>query len=98
MWSRDGIKIVFIRDGNICVMNSDGSNLQTIQLRGGAVEVSWSPDSKKIVYSSRTREGYAAEIYVVDVDGSNEQRITESPLGPRGKEASSFDVCWSPWL
>lgn len=95
-WSRDGSKIAFVRNGGICVMNSDGSNLQMVPTIGGSVvEVSWSPDGQKLVYSaSDLTAGH--EIYVVDLDGQNITKIVANPFGPNGKEVGSCDVCWSP--
>lgn len=103
-WSRDGKKIVFIRDGDVCVMDADGSNLQTIPIAPEsapayrAAKASLSPDGRKIAYSSRQRKLFGYEIYVMDVDGKNKQRITTHPLGSDGGEVSSIGICWSPWL
>lgn len=103
-WSRDGNKIVFIRDGGVCVMDANGGNLQTIPIAPEsapayrAAKASLSPDGRKITYSSRQRELYGYEIYVMDIDGKNKKRITTHPLGSDGGEVSSIGICWSPWL
>ena len=82
------------RDGRfnweIYVINADGRNLQRLTNNpddGGHPDdryPSWSPDGNRIVFSAR-REGHVEnkfavtyEIYVMDVDGGNQQRLTNN--------------------
>ena len=93
------------RDGpfnwEIYVIDADGRNLQRLTNNpddGGHPDdryPSWSPDGKRIVFSAR-REGHVEnkfavtyEIYVMDVDGGNQQRLTNN----RNNELSPV---WSP--
>ena len=90
-WSPAGSQIAFdtTRDGNfeIYVMNADGSNQRRLTNHFNVdSRPSWSPDGRRIVFNSsrhvphRTEEkpaGYSTyEIYVMDADGSNVQRLT----------------------
>ena len=95
-WSPDGKQIAFVsnRDGHVIggiptfeiyVMAADGKNQQRLtENRHGDWNPSWSPDGKRIVFSSR-RDGHfigdfgiTEEIYVMDADGKNQQRLTEN--------------------
>ena len=89
-WSPDGKRIAFTsyRDGNaeIYVMDADGDNQQNLtNSPDGDLWPSWSPDSTRIVFSSY-RDGHfigeaeitTTEIYVMDADGGNQQRLTEN--------------------
>ena len=88
-WSPDGKRIAFAstRDGNyeIYVMDADGSDSQRLTENPMVDrDPSWSPDGKRIVYRAR-REGHfetkfaiTFEIYVMDADGQNLQRLTNN--------------------
>lgn len=102
VWSPDGQRILFDspRDGNgeIFVMDADGSNVQRLTHTPGIGKVSedadWSPDGNWIAFAS-DRDGNGAALgqvgnyrmYVMSADGSNLRRLTDMPGGrPR----------WSP--
>ena len=103
-WSPDGSKIVFasFRDayGNpsgtadIYVINIDGKGLT--QLTNSSWEDNdpeWSPDGTKIVFKStrKTKQSARVEIYIMDTDGTNVQRLTTT-IGLQ----SDHDPSWSP--
>ena len=103
-WSPDGKRIVFQsdrdndRDHNIeiYVMDADGSNPQRLTNNPTEDEYpSWSPDGERIVFSAR-RDGHfrndfgiTYEIYVMNADGGNEQRLTEN-------RNNDWNPSWSP--
>jgi TolB protein len=91
VWSPDGTRLAFVRglpDGGgdgIWVMDADGGNQQ--QLTGSrstadgvpALDLApaWSPDGQRIAFAS-TRDGAESEIYLMDADGSDQTRLTET--------------------
>jgi Tol biopolymer transport system component len=89
-WSPDGKQLVFdsTRNGSweIFVMDADGSNVQRLT-HNDKVDARpvWSPDGQRIVFHSN-RDGsldqpgaYSEyEIYVMDADGGNVERITSN--------------------
>jgi Tol biopolymer transport system component len=94
-WSPDGRRIAFASDRtppvagafSLFAMNADGSGVVQLTTTTPDREPSWSPDGSRIVFQSR-RAGNA-DLFVVDADGSDQQRLTDRPgdeLGP----------AWSP--
>ena len=89
-WSPDGKRIAFMSDRDehfnipgglpnfeIYVMGTDGGNPQNLTNDPNDDSApSWSPDGKRIVFSS-DRDGNG-EIYVMDDDGGNQQRLTDN--------------------
>jgi Tol biopolymer transport system component len=75
-WSPDGTKIVFslwyFPGNSIYVMDADGSNQRIIGSQNRYLQAAWSPDGSKLALAGN--EG----IYLMNVDGSNETRITQS--------------------
>ena len=99
-WSPDGEQIVFAsrRDGDdeIFLMDADGGNLQNLtNNHHDDYSPSWSPDGKRIIFGARRPGhfendfGMTEEIYVMDADGDNEQRLTEN-------RNNDWDPSWSP--
>ena len=101
-WSPDGKQIAFASDRvgknnvEIYVMDADGGNPQ--RLTNNPLDdqfPSWSPDGKRIVFSSmrdghfETKFAITYEIYVMDADGGNQQRLTEN-------RKNDWFPSWSP--
>lgn len=91
-WSPDGKKIAYGShpgngDWQVWVVNVDGSNktqLTRVPARirggeGGNRNNVWSPDGKRIAYTSDRDGDY--EIYIINADGSGDHRVTHSPGG-----------------
>ena len=103
-WSPDGKRIVFESDRDndrghnieIYVMDADGRNQQN--LTNNLTEdryPAWSPDGERIAFSAR-RKGHVVhnldityEIYVMDADGDNQQRLTDN-------RNNDWYPAWSP--
>ncbi len=102
-WSPDGKRIAFVTareeddwNDEIYVMDVDGGNQRNITNNRHLVwGPAWSPDGKRIVFVSqreghfRSRFGITSEIYVMDADGKNEQRLTENRI-------NDWMPSWSP--
>ena len=103
-WSPDGKHIVFETDRDndrghnieIYMMDADGANQR--RLTNNLTEdryPAWSPDGERIAFSAR-REGHVVhnldityEIYVMDTDGGNQQRLTDN-------RNNDWSPSWSP--
>ena len=75
-------------------MDEQGNNVRRLAT-GATSRPSWSPDGKRIAYSSLSPEKIDGrlrlELFVVDADGSNPTMITSDI-------ENSGDPCWSPDL
>ena len=96
--SPDGTKIVYVRtwlngkDG-VMWMDIDGSNQKTCAISGRNREPTWSPDGKKILFTSNmhsTYDGaYDRDVYVMDLNCAGLTRLTFDP-------AYDANPVWSP--
>lgn len=59
-----------------------------ITAEGSAVYPQWSPDGQRILFTSRG-DGGDSEIYVMAVDGSNRQQLTDN-------SSDEYEPAWSP--
>jgi Tol biopolymer transport system component len=77
-WSGDGKWIAFTSDYEIYKIKVDGSGLTNLTNNQAAdYHPSFSPDSKRIAFVSE-RENNTVEIYVMNADGTNPERITHT--------------------
>jgi Tol biopolymer transport system component len=98
-WSPDGSKIVYANAPNerLHVINADGTGDQELPIASPeAVDPAWSPDGTKIAYAGFV-PGAWFEIFTVDSDGTNPQRLTfDSVAQSSPNEALNVAPNWSP--
>ena len=99
VWSPDGRRIAFIADRDtdplyvpenkeLYVMNADGTDVTRLTNHDADDRGhSWSPDSRRIAFSSNPDGN--ADIYVANADGSGTTRLTHHA-------ASDWQPTWSP--
>ena len=76
-------KIVFCVDGDICVMNDDGSHRRRLTRNTTALDNDprWSPDGTQIAFTrdmDRTQRQTTAELFIMNADGTDPQRLTHN--------------------
>ena len=91
VWSPDGSRIAFISSrgglGQVSVMDADGQNPRQVTAEdySSISGLIWSPDGSRIAF---TRE-YSSEIFVMEDDGGNQQRLTHNNY-------TELPWAWSP--
>ncbi|MDQ3822672.1 MAG: PxKF domain-containing protein, partial [Actinomycetota bacterium] len=92
-WSPDGAEIAYVGPGQAVVaVRPDGTGRREITAPPAGYSdghPSWSPDGSRLVFTRRPTFGTAAQLYVVDADGSNVRQLTFG-------SAASFFPSWSP--
>ncbi len=77
-WSPDGSQVAFVRNGQICTADADGSNPKQLTSAGANYYPDWSPNGELIAYDSNlTTEGLY--IWIMLVDSSWKKRISAAP-------------------
>lgn len=96
-WSPDGLRIAFVRGGDIYLMASDGTGVTRLTDGGKRRDPAWSPDGTKLAFvSTRNSECTTfmdstfctSELYVMDADGSNERLVRSE------KNEAIYDPDW----
>lgn len=95
-FSPDGRQIVFANrpgDGptSLWMVNRDGSDPHLFYTGSGPiVAVTWSPDGKTLAYAMQMDLPNQYEIFLINLDGSGQRRLTNSLSGIGGS------ISWSP--
>lgn len=87
-------KIVFCVNGDIYVMNDDGSRRRRLTYNTTTLDDSprWSPDGKRIAFTrvmDKTQSQTTAEVFIMNADGTDPQRLTYNNV-------LDVDSSWSP--
>lgn len=89
-WSPDGQKILWKLQGDLWVMNVDGSGKRMIPGEGISGRSEYSPDGRRIAYTSYT--GQRTCIFIMDSDGTDVHQLTMENAEGYG----DYEVTWSP--
>jgi TolB protein len=82
VWSPDGSRLAFWRNGVIFIVNADGSGLHRITQAGNNRWPAWSPDGSRIAFV------HGGTLYTMASDGTDMQKV--DGLTPEGA------IAWNP--
>lgn len=93
-WSPDGSKIAYVVGatfhGKIKIMDADGKNAHLLFDDARSQRTpQWSPDGKKIAFSMAMDDNFNYDLFVINVNGTGLNNLTNSPL-------FEADPAWSP--
>ena len=92
-WSPDGTQIAYERDGDIWIMDADGSSL-FIDIGGTEQDPAWSPDGTTIAFASDVTGNF--EIWKADVATATATQVTFRPDNGDGVPIHDVEPTWSP--
>lgn len=105
-WSPDGKRIVYTRDGDIWLMNFDGSSQEGLGLcspQRPCSEPEWSPDGTKILFSraiedlpAGSRAIAEARIFVLELATWAVERVPTLVATAQTENGSIMNATWSP--
>lgn len=96
-WSSDGMRLVYADGQGLRVQNEDATVSYLITGDSRDTGPAWSPDgagSARIAFTRRQHDHW--EVYMVDADGRNLRRLTDTSRQPSGQLADSVAPAWSP--
>lgn len=92
-WSPDGKQLAY-DCGGLCLINEDGSGVIPVPTTGPPSHPAWSPDGKRLTFGAYTEVagaiGGSYDIYVINLDGSGETRVTTND------QTEEMLPVWSP--
>ena len=106
VWAPNMKMLAYHADGvgerfDIFIQNRSGSVMENLTSHPGRdFQPSWSPDGQKIAFTSNRHESSNTssmyEIYIMDLDGSNVERLTYTTDLPNGRGGVNTSPSWSP--
>ncbi len=98
IWTPDGRKVVFGRDGGLAVMDPATGQTKVIPTQGSAIQWAISPDGESVAYAAQETGSVSGfEIFVLGLSGQPKRRLVNNPIVD-DHEVDSRYVSWSPHL
>jgi hypothetical protein len=88
-WSPNGLRIAFVRGGNVNTVKADGSDFDQVTSGVSARQPNWAPSGARIAYAVSTGQPTTTGIHTIDPDGSNDVSLTAGLN-------EAYDPAWSP--
>lgn len=99
-WSPDGRRLAFVRDGEIWLVEADGSRLVRVVAKpGGGRDPRWSPDGRQFAFISR-RRGWS-QVWLIEAPVPRRGRPQRDPRPAEARPLTALGVdvetfAWSP--
>jgi Tol biopolymer transport system component len=85
-------------DGDIFVMQSDGSNVTALPHPGVDYDPKWSPDGTQIFFAKDGLSKDERGIFVMDADGSDVRRISDTSSNSFSLSPDGSTIAYQGWL
>jgi Tol biopolymer transport system component len=98
-WSPDATRITFTDNGDMFMLNADGSDLHTLlATEDNERRADWSPDGRWLAYRKVPSDGYPASVRLMRPDGSEDHEVVATGVSgyPDYAVLTLADPTWSP--